>query len=151
MLEKIIFLLGLVLSLSFFAHGSGKGCLHDAKNFRCVQYLNNYDGDTVTFNIPSVHTLFGRKISVRVLGVDTPEKRTKDMCEKQKAKQAQRAVAVVLKNAKRIDLENISRGKYFRIVADIKFDGQSLSKFLLAQGLAYQYDGGKKRKVNWCK
>ena len=83
--------------------------------------------------------------------MDTPEKRTKDICEKQKAKQAQRAVAVVLKNAKRIDLETYLGESTFASWADIKFDGQSLSKFLLAQGLAYQYDGGKKRKVNWCK
>ena len=51
---------------------------------------------------------------------------------------------------KRIDLENIERGKYFRIIADIKIDGKSLTRYLLKNGLAYSYDGGKKKKTNWC-
>lgn len=130
---------------------SDKSCIHDEKNFRCVKYLKNYDGDTVTFDIKSVHPLLGNKISVRASGVDTPEMKTKDKCEKEKARQAKRTVASVLSNAKRIDLENISRGKYFRIVADVKFDGKSLSKYLADLGLAYQYNGGKKTKIDWCR
>ena len=51
-------------------------CAHDEKNFRCVKYVKNYDADTVTFDVPNVHPLLGKKINIRVDGVDTPELRT---------------------------------------------------------------------------
>jgi endonuclease YncB( thermonuclease family) len=97
-------------------------CTHDSKTFRCVKYIKNYDADTITFNIPGVHPIVGEKINVRVLGVDTPEIRTKNKCEKEKARNSKRLVKNLLKNAKRIDLKDISRGKYFRVVADVIID-----------------------------
>lgn len=138
----------LLFSLNSFALDS---CKHDQTNFRCVKYVRNYDADTVTFNIPNVHPLIGKKINIRVSGVDTPEIRTKNKCEKEKGKYAKGLVTNLLKNAKRIDLENIKRGKYFRVVADIKIDGQYLSKYLLRNGLAYPYYGKTKKKLDWCK
>lgn len=126
-------------------------CTHDANNFRCVKYVKNYDADTVTFDIPNVHPLIGNRVSIRVNGVDAPEIRTKNKCEKIKGRKAKKIVRNLLKNAKRIDLENVSRGKYFRVVADVKIDGQSLSYYLLKNGLAHTYDGGTKKKVDWCK
>jgi len=35
-------------------------------------------------------------------------------------------VADILKDAERIDLKNMERGKYFRIAADVIVDGESL-------------------------
>ena len=137
------------LLLSLFA--IGKPCTHDEKSLRCVQYIKNYDGDTVTFNIPRVHPLIGKKINIRVFGVDTPEIKSKSKCEKQKAEEAKKFVHHLLKKAKRIDLEKVKRGKYFRIVADIRFDGKSLTEYLLKSRLAYPYIGGTKLKRDWCK
>ena len=112
-------------------------------------YVRNYDGDTITFNLPSLHPIIGEKISIRVNGIDTPEMRGK--CEKEKydAKQAQQMVADILKDAEQIVLKNIERGKYFRIVADVIVDGESLGGMLVESGFAIRYDGGKKKK-NWC-
>ena len=106
---------------------------------------------TITFNIPGAHPLIGEKISVRVLGVDTAELKTKNKCEKDKAKLSRNLVSEKLKKAKRIDLVNVQRGKYFRIVADVVIDGESLSSYLLSNGHAYSYDGGTKKKMDWCK
>lgn len=141
----------LLLPLIFSSIFAGSDCKHDHQNFRCVKYIKNYDADTVTFKIPGVHPLLGDNINIRVLGVDTPEVRTKNKCEKEKARNAKRLVANLLKRAKRIDLTNISRGKYFRVVADVIIDGKSLSHYLLKNGLATNYDGGKKKKVDWCR
>ena len=126
-------------------------CIHDRKNLRCVQYIETRDGDTVNFNIPDIHPLIGESIGVRVLGVDTPEKGGKAKCEKEKAKaeKVKQLVHRLLKKAKRIDLEDVSRGSFFRVVADIRFDGKSLSQYLLTNGLAYPYKKGTKR--DWCK
>jgi len=142
--------LSLIFILISFS-ATAEDCMHDANTFRCVKYVKNYDADTITFNVPGVHPLIGKKINIRVQGVDTPEVRTKNKCEKEKARNAKKLVGNLLKNAKRIDLQNVSRGKYFRIVADVIIDGKSLSYYLLKNGLAYSYDGGTKKKVNWCK
>ncbi len=40
----------------------------------------------------------------------------------------------------------MQRGKYFRIVADVYVDGNSLADELLQAELAKPYDGGKKPK-----
>jgi endonuclease YncB( thermonuclease family) len=127
-----------------------KDCQHSATSLNCVQYIRNYDGDTITFNIKNVHPIIGKKISVRLNGIDTPEVKTKDRCEKEKARTARKLVESLLKKAKRIDLENIQRGKYFRIVADVKFDGRDLKSILLQQKLGYEYQGGRKPAMDWC-
>lgn len=126
-------------------------CIHDETTFRCVKILKNYDGDTLTVDIPGLHPLLGKNISVRVAGIDTPEVRTKDSCEKQAGRAAKNLVASVLKNAKTIELQGVQRDKYFRILADVMVDGKSLKEVLLKNNLAYSYDGGTKAKVDWCK
>ncbi|MFK7823740.1 MAG: thermonuclease family protein [Oligoflexales bacterium] len=125
-------------------------CLHDAHNFRCVKYLKNYDADTITFNIPDVHPLVGERISIRVKGIDTPEIRTKDQCEKDLAFKGRLFVKGMMESAERIDLLNIKRGKYFRIVADVIADGKSVAEEIRKNKLGYFYNGGTKKKVNWC-
>ncbi len=119
---------------------------HDQNNFRCVKYIKNYDGDTIRFHIPGVHHLIGKDIRVRVAGIDTFEIKTTRTCEKQKALEAQRFVERWLKTAQRIDLENVKRGRYFRIVADVTVDGVALGPTLLKQNLALPY--GKKHLKN---
>ncbi|QDP68085.1 MAG: hypothetical protein Unbinned5081contig1003_17 [Prokaryotic dsDNA virus sp.] len=116
-----------------------------------MKYIKNYDGDTVTVDIPGVHILIGKNMKIRVSGIDTPEIRTKNTCEKEKARAAKRLVQSILKNAKRIDLKNIKRGKYFRIVADVIADGKSIKDILLKNKLGHEYGGGKKIKKDWCK
>lgn len=134
------------------ASSSPPNCGHSPSHFRCVQYVQNYDGDTITVNIPGVHPLIGEKISVRVLGVDTAEKNGHKPCEKQKAREAQRLVENLLRHAKNIELADVQRDKYFRILAQVKADGQSISDLLLKNKLAYSYDGGRKpANYNWCK
>lgn len=136
----------MVIGNSSFANN----CAHDAKTFRCVKYIRNYDADTITFDIPNVHPLIGKSISVRVRHIDTPEIKGKSPCEKDTARIAKRLIENLLKNGKRIDLENIGKDKYFRILADVFVDGKPLKNILLKNSLAYAYEGGTKEKKNWC-
>ncbi len=131
------------------APAAGK-CAHDATMFRCVRYLKNYDGDTITIQIPDVHPLLGDAIAVRVRGIDTPEVKGKTQCERDRAIEARDVVAAVLSKARRIDLKDIGRDKYFRIDADVVADGKSIRDVLLERKLAYRYVGGTKRDVDWC-
>jgi endonuclease YncB( thermonuclease family) len=110
--------------------------------------ISVYDGDTFRVDINSLSPIAGKNIPIRVNGVDTPEIRGKCPYEKKLAYKAKDFVMNKLLKAKRIELKNIQRGKYFRIVADVYVDGVSLEQELLDRGLAYKYSG--KKKLGWC-
>ena len=108
-----------------------------------------YDGDTFRANIPDYPPIIGQHMGIRINGVDTPEMRGKCEQENVLARKAKQYTVTMLRGAKTIELRNIQRGKYFRIVADVYADGQSVGEGLVREGLAVVYDGGKKVK-DWC-
>lgn len=142
-IKLLICLIFIVLLCSNANAKDGYGNLDD------VKYVKNYDGDTITFNISYLHPIIGESISVRVNGIDTPE--IKGKCEKEKmdARIVKIFVSNELKNAKTINLVNINREKYFRILADVIYDGKNLKQELIKNGLAVEYNGGTKLK-DWC-
>lgn len=133
------------------AQTQDKSCEHPPKAFHCVKFIKNYDGDTLTVDIPNMHPFFGKNVKVRVLGLDTPEVKTDNKCEKDAARIARRLVENLLKRAQRIDLTEIDRDKYFRVLANVIVDGRNLKDVLIKENLAYEYYGGKKEKIDWCK
>lgn len=108
--------------------------------FKNVKYVKNYDGDTITFNIDGVHPFFGNNIRVRLARIDAPEINSKNKEEKLKALITKKYVSNVLSNAKKIELKDTKRCKYFRIIADVIVDGKSLSDDLLEKQLAVKYN-----------
>ena len=142
--ETIVLLVILLLCGSYNSYAKSFG------DFEGAEYVRNYDGDTITFNLPGLHPIIGEKISIRVNGIDTPEIRGKCDKEKYDAKQAKVMVADILKDAERITLKNMERGKYFRIAADVFVDGENLADMLIEAGVAVRYGGGKKVH-KWCK
>ena len=141
-------LIPLVISISSaFAAKSD----HTYGHFKGVRYVKNYDGDTITVDIPGVHPLIGSNIMIRIRGIDTPELRGYGCQEElEKARQAKKMVKSLLRSAKEINLRKVGRGKYFRIVADVEFDGKNLGAVLVKNGLAVDdYHGGKKTH-DWC-
>ncbi|MCC7404942.1 MAG: thermonuclease family protein, partial [Bdellovibrionales bacterium] len=117
----------------------------------CVEYVGNYDGDTLTFDVADVHPLLGKNMKVRVHGIDTAEIRSDDACEREVAGKTQQMVQELISGANRVDLVNVAREKYFRVLADVMVDNRSLAEYLLRKGLAIRYDGGTKPDVNWCR
>ena len=144
--KPLTFLLALTFLISGSTTVSAKQKFGD---YEGAIYVRNYDGDTITFNLPNLHPIIGKKIAIRVNGIDTPEIRGKCDKEKYDAKQVQGMVEEFLKDAERIDLKNMGRGKYFRIVADVYADGENLAEALIDSGMAVKYDGGKKN-TSWC-
>ena len=108
-----------------------------------------HDGDTCTFTLPTVPPPFGNRIPVRLAGVDTPEMHGKCDREKILARKAQATTEGVLQEAKQIELVDMRRDKYFRILAGIRADGRDLAQLLIKAGLAVPYDGGTKT-AKWC-
>jgi len=109
-----------------------------------------YDGDTFRVNLEDYPPIVGARMGIRVNGIDTPEMRGKCKKEKALARTAKQFTVAHLRAAKRIELRNMKRGKYFRIVADVYVDGKNLGQMLIDQGFAVVYDGGHKGK-DWCK
>ena len=62
-------------------------------------------------------------MSIRINGIDTPELRVKCNKDKQLARLAKQFAIEHLRAAKSILLNNIKRGKYFRLIADVYVDG----------------------------
>ena len=56
--------------------------------------------------------------------------------------------ARTIRQAQQIDLVDVERDKYLRVVAKVNVDGRDLSQ-LLEEGHAVIYDGGTKSK-DWC-
>ena len=96
-----------------------------------------------------MHPIIGDDMGIRVRGLDTPEIRGRCDREKELARQARDYARTILERAERIDLVDIERGRYFRIVATVLVDGVDLAEILIDAGLAVPYDGNGPRP-DWC-
>ena len=104
------------------------------------------DGDTVAFEAN-----FLPAPSIRVFGVDTPEKSWRAECPKEAAwgEEASQFTKDMLNAATVIQVAIYKWDKYGgRVLGDIIIDGKSLRHMLIAEGFAREYYGDK--KVSWC-
>jgi len=106
-----------------------------------------YDGDTFRVNVAHWPAFFS-PMSIRVRGIDTPEMKGQCDREKELAQKAKKFTKETLENAKRVELHNLGRDKYFRVLADVMIDGKNLTDLLIKKGLGRPYDGGT--KISWC-
>ncbi|WP_226896515.1 thermonuclease family protein [Poseidonibacter ostreae] len=110
-----------------------------------------YDGDTFRVNIKGYPKIIGHKMAIRLANVDTPEIKAKCTQERLLARKAKQFTVNFIRNAKVLELKNMKKDKYFRIVAELHSnDNKSLATELIRNDLAVPYFGGKKSK-NWCK
>ena len=124
-------------------------------NFRVTEIVKVLDGDTIDVLIDLGFDLF-KKERVRIAGVDTPEKRTRDLEEK--------ALGIDDTNWLKKKLEDTiagegdeltvrtelvgGTGKYGRLLGwlYINEDLISLNEQMITEGYAWAYDGGTKQK-----
>ena len=107
-----------------------------------------YDADTFRVDITGWPDIIGANMPIRANGFDAPEIRGKCQAEKDAAHLARDLTVNALKGADVVELRNMRRGKYFRIIADVYVDGESLRDLHLAAGTARPYSGGKRE--GWC-
>ena len=121
-------------------------------NFRVVEINRVLDGDTIDVTIDLGFDLF-KKERVRVAGVDTPEKRTRDLEEKALGIDATNWLKEKLEGALAGDDDLVIRtelvggvGKYGRLLGWLYLgDGSlSLNEQMIEEGYAHAYDGGTK-------
>lgn len=106
------------------------------------------DGDTFRVDIRGWPAVAGENIPVRVYGVDTPEIWGQCDEEKERAVQAREYTEELLFQARHIELYNLDRDKYFRLVADVEIDGLDLTSALIESGHGRPYSGGT--RLGWC-
>lgn len=153
----IFLLLGIVLL--FFLSGCEPAPMHiesiPTKSFRSVQVVRVIDGDTLVVNLPgNLPDVFGHEIPVRVRHIDAASLDTADKCESEMAIKAKNAVVTLLKDAKAVDIENVDRDKYFRLLGEpvLYFNNKivPLVAYLVENKYVVPYEGGTKIKTNWC-
>ena len=123
-------------------------------NFRVIEINRVLDGDTIDVTIDLGFDLY-KKERVRVAGVDTPEKRTRDLEEKALGKDATNWLKDKLEGAVAGDDDLVIRtelvggvGKYGRLLGWLYVGDAnvSLNEMMIEEGYAWAYDGGTKQK-----
>tara|TARA_B100001113_G_scaffold266016_1_gene220896 strand:- start:2754 stop:3170 length:417 start_codon:yes stop_codon:yes gene_type:complete len=112
------------------------------------------DGDTIDVTIDLGFDLY-KKERVRIAGVDTPEKRTRDLEEKKLGIDATNWLKDKLEDTLAGDAELSIRtelhggvGKYGRLLGWLYIGDSdvSLNEQMITEGYAWSYDGGTKQK-----
>ena len=123
-------------------------------NFRVVKINRVVDGDTIDVTLDLGFSLT-KKERVRIAGVDTPEKRTRDPEEKTLGIDATNWMKEKLTETIKGDEELVIRtelkggvGKYGRLLGWLYIgdDEFSLNEQMITEGYAWPYDGGTKQK-----
>ena len=123
-------------------------------NFRVTKINKVVDGDTIDVTIDLGFDLY-KKERVRVAGIDTPEKRTRNLEEKALGIDATNWLKAKLVDAIAGDDELTIRtelsggvGKYGRLLGWLYIGDSelSLNEEMITKGYAWEYDGGTKQK-----
>ena len=135
----------LLLPTMAMAEKKPEGVVYDLKIIRVI------DGDTVEFEAPFLVDPLPKKLSIRVWGVDTPEKSFRAKCEKEAAMgaEATQFTKDLVANAKTTQISIYQWDKFGgRVLGDVIIDGNSLTQMLLEKGYAREYYGDAKQ--SWC-
>tara|TARA_Y100000816_G_scaffold287679_1_gene270840 strand:+ start:751 stop:1152 length:402 start_codon:yes stop_codon:yes gene_type:complete len=124
----------------------------DAPDFsKCVdgkvleaKVISVYDGDSIKVIFPLNGVLY--RWSCRLNGVDTPEIRTRNLKEKEMGLKVRDLLRDKILN-KVVTLNCGELDKYGRLLVDINYESENINQWLITNGYAYEYNGG--RKKNW--
>ena len=142
----LIVYFGLTYSIVAFSQGKQKpGVTYDAVLTRII------DGDTVAFQANFLPEPLKKELSIRVFGVDTPEKGHRASCpaEAAKGEAASAFTKAQINAATKHQIIIMDWDKYGgRVLGDILLDGKSLRVMLIEKGYAREYYG--EAKTTWC-
>jgi endonuclease YncB( thermonuclease family) len=145
-MKKIIITIMAMISIVAFAQGKQKeGVIYDAVITRVI------DGDTVAFQAPFLPAPLKQELSIRVFGVDTPEKGHRAQCESedQRGQAASAFTKAQINASTKRQVILMDWDKYGgRVLGDVILDGKSLRQMLITNGFAREYYG--EAKQSWC-
>ena len=102
------------------------------------------DGDTIDALIDLGFDIH-KKIRIRMVGMNAPESRTRDLEEKKRGLAAKARLKEILKEGKnKFILESQGVGKYGRCLGIIRIGDTVVNQQLIIEGHAVEYNGGKR-------
>ena len=113
-----------------------------------VNVVKVVDGDTVDVDIDLGFGMSYKKQRVRMVGIDTPESRTRDLVEKKFGKASKAHLKSILESGD-IELVSHDKGKFGRILGDL-FIGSStfsVNQQMINDHHAVAYTGGNKEET----
>ena len=113
-----------------------------------VSVVKVVDGDTVDVDIDLGFGMSYKKQRVRMLGIDTPESRTRDLVEKKFGKASKKHLKNILEQGG-IQLVSHDKGKFGRILGEL-FIGDSsysINQQMIDEHHAVAYTGGNKEEI----
>ena len=102
------------------------------------------DGDTIDIDLDLGFSVWVLKQRVRLLGINTPESRTRNLAEKKLGLLAKERLIELLPNTFVIQTYKDEKGKYGRILGTPYVNDVDICKQLMEEGHAREYYGGKK-------
>jgi endonuclease YncB( thermonuclease family) len=116
-----------------------------------AKVVDVYDGDTCKINM-FLHGDVLKKFTVRMMGYDSPEMRTKDATEKKFGLRSKNILSTLVLN-KVVKLECLEFDKYGRILGRIYLKDKEakdfdINNFMITSHLGYGYEGETKSKFN---
>lgn len=152
MKNKLIgFFLGLLMMFLIVCSGIFLATIVHSKTYN-YQITRVIDGDTVEIHAPFIPDPLEKKLSVRIIEIDTPESAHRAKCPKERAlaKEAKAFTEDQINKAVNIQINFLKWDKYGgRILGHIVLDGESLALKLIGKGLAVPYTG-RGAKKDWC-
>ena len=98
-----------------------------------------YDGDTLTAEVDLGFKMWAKKIKLRLVDINTPEIRSKNIEEKALAIKARDRVRELCLN-KEVIITTHGKGKYGRWLTTVYvMEGIDIATFLIDEGLAEEY------------
>lgn len=132
-----------------FNNISGENLKNFVPKINECKVIKVYDGDTITVAAFLKGDPECYKFQVRLNGIDSPELRGSCENEKKHAIISRDALSDKILN-KIIKLEIKGKEKYGRLLADVLFNGTKMNDWMIQNGYAVNYDGGKKiRDPKW--
>ncbi len=111
-----------------------------------VEVVRVVDGDTVDVDIELGFGIVLTDERVRIMGIDTPESRTRDKVEKKFGLAAKERLKELCTG--KFKIKSLGKGKYGRILGiPYTENGKDICQMLIKEGHAVEYHGGKKTKV----
>ena len=122
--------------------------------YKC-KVLRVVDGDTVDIDIDLGFGMWMHKERVRMMGIDTPESRTRDKVEKKFGLASKARLKELLPVGSKQHLKTEidrsgedKKGKFGRILGDFLVDDKKCTDILIKEGYAVEYFGGSKDDVD---
>ena len=119
-------------------------------NFKLVKVV---DGDTIDVDIDLGFGVWLRKQRIRMMGIDTPESRTRDLEEKKYGLLAKDKLTQLIADGRTLKTFKDAKGKFGRILADVIVYNSAedrwcgATEIMIEEGYGVKYHGQSKDDI----